>query len=168
MQYIALAQTLLFAIWWTIRFKKDGVPNSLSADFYRLREQGKQHYFDRFFFAMALPMWAYGYYDYKDSTQILLALAGFFLACVPIASFFRDKFTAVFHYIGASGAIGFGFWGLTNELWGESLWSKVVACIPLAAFIAVCIVLRVRKVKNLTTWVEVAAAGLWPILIFVK
>lgn len=152
MNLIAVAQIIFFTTYWTIRFGKDGIPKSLSDDYYRLQAQGKAHYFDRFFYAFAIPMLAYGYYDYHAYTLMLLAIAGLFLILVPIAPFFRITKVSTWHYIGATGAIAFGFWGVTFEYWVN--W---IAFIPLVGFIVTVGVLKWQKVKNYTTWVEIAA-----------
>lgn len=152
MSLIAVFQTIFFATYWTIRFQKDGVPKSLSDDYYRLQAQGKAHYFDRFFYAFGASMWTYGYYDYHAYTLMILAMAGGFLIMVPIAPFFKIAKVSTWHYIGATGAIAFGFWGVTFEYWGS--W---IAFIPLVGFLVTVGVLKWRKVSNYTTWVEVAA-----------
>ena len=153
MNAISLLTILFFTIYWGIRFKQ-GVPPSLSADYYRLQSNGKSHYFDWFFYTVGLSMWFYGFYDYQAYTAILLVIAGLFLIVVPIAPFFKIAKVATLHYMGAVGAIGFGFWAVTFEY----LDNKVIALIPLASFLIAVILMKLKKVSNYTTWVELAAA----------
>ena len=156
MNYIALFNILFFAAYWSIRFK-NGVPPSLSADFYRLKEKGKSHYFDVFFYVTGLSMWFYGIYDehYSGYTLMLLAVAGIFLVVVPIAPFFKIAKVSTWHYIGATGAIVFGFWAITFEYWDN----KIISLIPIALFIVTVLIMKLKKVSNYTTWVELSAAA---------
>ncbi len=156
MNYLALFNILSFVIFWGIRFKS-GVPPSLSADYYRLQAKGKSHYFDIFFSVTGVSMWFYGVYHkyYHAYTLMLLAVAGIFLVVVMLAPFFKIAKVATWHYIGAYGAIGFGFWAVTFQYWS----TPVIALIPLALFVGTVILLKVNKVPNFTTWVELAAAG---------
>ena len=154
MNAIALLTIIFFTVYWWIRFKQ-GVPPSLSADYYRLQAKGKSHYFDWFFYTVGLSMWFYGFYDYSAYTSILLVIAGLFLIVVPIAPFFKIAKVATLHYIGAVGAISFGFWAVTFEYWDN----KVIALIPLEAFLIAVILMKLKKISNYTTWVELAAAG---------
>lgn len=153
MNLIAAATILTFIIYWAFRFK-EGIPPSLSDDFYRLKAKGKSNYFDAFFFAVGLSMLFYGVYDYKDITLLLLAVAGFFLLTVPIASYFKESDVKYWHYQGAFVAITLGFAAVTYQYWGE-----LIAFLPLSVFILGVILLKVLKVPDFLTWLELLAAG---------
>lgn len=152
MNLIALFTLLTFVIFWGIRFR-EGVPSSLSDDFYRLKAKGKSHYFDAFFLIIGLSMWFYGLYDYKDITLMLLAAAGFFLMVVAMAPFFKVAKIATWHYAGAIMAIALGFAAVTFEHLGS-----IDTFLPLSVFVLGVILMKTMRISNETTWVEILAA----------
>ena len=132
-----LIQSLVFAAYIGYVWGRFGVLDSISASYYKLREN-HNWLFWAFTIALSVPMLTYGDGWYFGS-------AAFLIFC-GTASDYKKPMTGTVHYIGASGAIGLAAIGLLRE----GVW------FPLVFGLLVSVPLSIFKVENRTWWIEIA------------
>jgi hypothetical protein len=90
--------------------------------------------------------------DFKHTTKLLLALAGFSMFCVAIASLFKKKKVGTIHYAASVVAIALGFAAVCVEhRYGWAIAS---------GFILFVAGWRLLNMKNIIYWIEVFALTL--------
>ena len=133
---------LVFVTFITYVWARFGVLDSISASWYALGKQG--WIFTLFLWAISIPLCIVG-------ENVWFFLAGTCLCFTGAAAAYKEKMTNTVHYIGAVGGIGLSLAGLLqNGIW----W-------PLVTFLITAI--AIRRVKNKTWWVEIAA--FWLIIV---
>lgn len=147
MNKFVIFQSIVFISFLTYSWLRVGIKESISALWYAL---GKQSFlFTLFTWGVGLPMILLIITDqYSQLTDIFLFLSGAFLCFVGAATEYKERTTDIIHYVGATGAIVFGF---AANLSHNLMWQ------PVAMFIVGTILLKLFKVSNFTTWIEILA-----------
>lgn len=124
--------------------------SSISDSWYEFKKKDYSSAFNFFTAGVGIPMWFQ--YAYMESTGAILCFifAGAALFWVGVASTFRDKSVDRIHYACAVGSIALGFIALFFEYGKWAYW-------PLGVFVVLVGIIRLTKINNSTTWIEVAA-----------
>lgn len=152
MKIISIITLCASAIYLFITFATFGVLSSISESRYRWLNRGYSEAFTIFCTLVAAGAIGLTFYELKDITRLLFALAGFFMFCVSIASLFKEKKVSTMHYLFSIGAIALGFAALSVQYWGN--WKSWV---PLVVFIVLSLITRKAWPDIATTIIECLA-----------
>lgn len=160
---VALAVTAIYLI---LTFKTVGMQPSISDSFYAWKKKDYSAAFVLWTVAVAVCMmmfWKQDATHYKPGTHFLLLLAGVFLCGVSIAAPFRIPETGRIHVICTLVCITVGLAAGIYEFWGTPK-----SWIPTTVVAGGALVLKVARVRNVTTWQEILAIGgiLFPFIKF--
>jgi hypothetical protein len=151
MNYVSLAQVVIFTTYLFIVVGYFGVLDSISKSYYEFGKRGYSTAFVIFLWSICLGLilqqWVY---TYKEITSMLFVITAFFLAVVPITGNYMDKRAGPIHYISSVMSIALGFLIIIVEDWPS--WKGFI---PLVAYGST--VMLTRKWNNFTWWTEVFA-----------
>lgn len=152
MNAVSIVTISLAAIYLLITHGTFGPLPSISESRYKWLTRNYSEAFTIFCAVVAGGAFGQTFLDFKHTTKLLLALAGFSMFCVAIASLFKKKKVGTIHYAASVVAILLGFAALSVEYWGT--WKSWV---PVSAFFILSAITRKLWPQWTTYLVEVYA-----------